>query len=97
MFYKSLSKNKREEFHRNTNISPATIKNAYMPKDPLCRKIPRPETMVAMINASDGRLTPMMLVDYFCLSCIQELMVSGRANSEKKRLKRNISVTHIEA
>ena len=96
MFYRSLSANKKKEFQASAGLSADIIKNAYLPKDTLKRKIPRPETSLAMIRASEGKLTVLMLADYFYVSTVNELDIADRVVKEKRIVKRNISVTHTE-
>jgi hypothetical protein len=92
VYYRSLTMQERAAFIEKTKLSRDTIKNSYLSTDPLKRRIPKPETMVAMIQASKNQLNIITLLDYFHVATMVELMKLD--NVPPKDIKRNLSILH---
>lgn len=92
VFYNSLSNKEKDEFCKNAKTTRGTVRNAYMPKDPLKRRAARPEAIVSMIMASNGKLNTLLMLDYFYGAIIQELLIQNGYDFGRKDGKRNISI-----
>ena len=73
-YIKSLSEKELNEFLDITKMSKETLRNAYLPKDPLSRRVPQVDRMVKIIVASKGQISALVLFDYFYMSVITELL-----------------------
>jgi hypothetical protein len=102
VFYRGLSPKEKKQFCEKSDISYMTVRNAYLPKDPLKRRAPRPETMLRMIAASEGKLNLLLLLDYFYVSVMFELMKLEQFEDAKRHVrmfessKRSISILDTE-
>ena len=92
VYYRSLSKEQRNEFSEKCGLSQDTIKNTYMAKDPLKRRMPKPETMVAFIKHSGGALNIIGIMDYFHVATMVELMKLD--NMPEQKIRHSLSIFH---
>lgn len=74
IYYRGLSDVDKADFQRRSGLTADVIKNSYTRPDPLKRNMPRPETMVKMIQASGYALQPLALVEFFYLQIVMELL-----------------------
>ena len=97
-YYKGLTPKEKGEFAERSGVKLSTIRNAYLPKDPLKRRVPRPETLLRMIVASDNQLILLGLLDYFTISVVMELCKADEYQRAQAtvRKQRNISILDVE-
>jgi|GEM_PF-5151030 len=73
-YIQSLSEQEMKEFLTATKMSPETLRNAYMPKEPLKRGVPRPERLASIIMACDGKLHALTILEYFVFQPVFEIL-----------------------
>lgn len=89
IYFRSLTPEQKDKFCLESGVSRDTVRNTYLPKDPLSRRMPRPETMLRMIKASEGKLHINTLLDYFYVSAIFELAKLQEYSDARKQLLKN--------
>lgn len=64
-FFNNLPPDARKQFAANSGTTLGYIEKHFLSPDPLKRKVPRPELMAKMVDASRGELNFKELADYF--------------------------------
>ncbi|KZZ68089.1 hypothetical protein A3765_10595 [Oleiphilus sp. HI0130] len=64
-FFNKLTPETRKKFAANSGTTLGYIEKHFLSPDPLKRKVPRPELMAKMVDASAGELNYKELADYF--------------------------------
>lgn len=95
VYYKSLSSEEKDEFCKKIHTNHNVVRNAYLPKDPLMRRLPKPERMALMIIASGGSLNSLILLDYFYTGAIQQLLAYEGYESGFKDAKKPLSILEV--
>lgn len=64
-FFFSLSADDRQQYAQKAGTTVSYIEKHFLSPNPVKRKMPRPELLDRLVNASEGELTHKELADYF--------------------------------
>lgn len=64
-FFQSLTPEQRQQFADDSGTTLGYIEKHFMSRDPVKRKVPRPELLDKMVKAGGGSFNHKELADYF--------------------------------